>query len=50
MKHIEAYVLPHEEAMAREYYGDGWLEAIRECKEAHLPGDCVLCGADQEEA
>lgn len=30
--------------LALEYFGHDWQEAIRECDEAHLAGDCVLCG------
>jgi len=36
-----------KEILARKLYGwpEGILSAI-ECEEAHLPGDCPLCGAE----
>lgn len=32
-------------AIAKEFYGSNWALAIVECDEAHINGDCPLCGA-----
>jgi len=38
-----------EVAAAKSIYGKEWRGALKECNEAHLPGDCPLCGAEKEE-
>ncbi len=35
-----------EIAAAKSLYGKEWRGALKECGEAHLPGDCPLCGAE----
>lgn len=37
---------PTRSELAFEYFGyRGFEAALKECDEAHLAGDCVLCGA-----
>jgi hypothetical protein len=31
---------------AKMWYGKDWRESSVECHEAHIPGDCPLCGAE----
>ena len=45
-REIEDAITPKLETMARKWYGRDWHKALRECIEAHLPGDCPLCGAE----
>lgn len=44
-REIENSITPELEEIARTWYGDDWHKALRECIEAHFPGDCPLCGA-----
>lgn len=34
--------------LAKMHFGDRWSERLAECDRSHIPGDCVLCGADSE--
>lgn len=34
-----------DESIAQELYGERWKQALAECRDGHLPGDCPLCGA-----
>ena len=43
---IENAITPELEQIARAWYGKDWHKALRECIEAHFPGDCPLCGAE----
>lgn len=45
-REIEDAITPELEAIARMWYGRDWHKALRECIEAHFPGDCPLCGAE----
>ena len=42
---IENAITPELEQIARTWYGKDWHKALKECIEAHIPGDCPLCGA-----
>jgi len=42
----EMHMDTYEIAAAQAAYGGRWREALLECKEAHLPGDCWICGAE----
>jgi len=43
---IENAITPELEQIARTWYGKDWHKALSECIEAHIPGDCPLCGAE----
>ena len=43
---IENAITPELEQIARTWYGKDWHKALVECIEAHIPGDCLLCGAE----
>ena len=44
-REVENQITPELEDIAKACYGKDWHKALRECIEAHLPGDCPLCGA-----